>query len=145
MLALLHQLAVLENGVVMKRLATVLAALGGLFILYVGIMYLVRPVETAAGFGLPTWPTHDGTGFLAVKGVRDIASGLVILGLLLTGHRRALGWALLAFAFTPAADMVIVISNSGSLATALVVHGLTAIAVAATAILLLRERSPKGN
>ncbi|MEV6522436.1 DUF4267 domain-containing protein [Longispora sp. NPDC051575] len=127
----------------MKRLATGLAVLGALFILYIGISYLLNPVGTATGFGVPTWPTHDGTAFLAVKGVRDIASGLVILALLLTGHRRALGWAMLALTFVPAGDMVIVLSEGGSRAVALGVHGLTAVAVAVTAGLLLRESTPK--
>ena len=36
--------------------------------------------------------------FLAVKGVRDIRSGLILLALFATEQRRALGWALLASA-----------------------------------------------
>ncbi|MFF3399930.1 DUF4267 domain-containing protein [Streptomyces sp. NPDC002659] len=124
----------------MKRLATVLAALGGAFIIYVGLSYLLTPQTTAADFGLPTWPRHDGTGFLAVKGVRDIATGLVVFALLLSGHRRALGWAMLAISFVPVGDLVIVLSNDGSPGTAYGVHGVTAVAVAVTAGLLLRER-----
>ena len=65
---------------------------------------------------------------------------LVIFALLLSGHRRALGWAMLAITFVPASDMVIVLSNDGSLGTAYGVHGLTALAVVVTAGLLLRER-----
>ncbi|MEU8465180.1 DUF4267 domain-containing protein [Streptomyces sp. NPDC029003] len=41
-----------------------------------------------------TGPRQDGAAFLKVKGVRDIATGLVILALLITGPRRALGWAI---------------------------------------------------
>ncbi len=129
----------------MKRLATVLAVLGGLFIIYIGVIFLVNPLDSAAAFGVTSWPTHDGTAFLAVKAVRDIASGLVIFALLFTGHRRALGWALLALAFAPTGDMVIVLSDGGSIAMALGVHGLTALAVVANAVLLLRERTSKEN
>lgn len=81
-----------------------------------------------------------GTAFLAIKGVRDTASGLVVLALLLTTQRRALGWVMAALTFVPAGDMVIVLTNGHSPGTAYGVHGLTALAVAATAALLLRER-----
>ncbi|MEV0413662.1 DUF4267 domain-containing protein [Streptomyces sp. NPDC050448] len=124
-----------------KHLATALAALGAAFIVYIGVGFLLAPQSTAAGFGVPTWPRDEGTAFLAVKGVRDIASGLVVLALLLTGHRRALGWAMAALAFVPAGDMVIVLSSGGSAGTAYGVHGATAAAVALTAVLLLRERT----
>lgn len=124
----------------LKHFTTVLAALGAALILYVGLSYLLAPQATASGFGIPTWPRHDGAAFLAVKGVRDIATGLVVLALLLTGHRRALGWAMAALAFVPAGDMVIVLTSGGPAGTAYGVHGFTALAVAVTAGLLLRER-----
>ncbi|WP_037862491.1 DUF4267 domain-containing protein [Streptomyces sp. NRRL S-237] len=124
----------------LKHLTTALAAAGAAFIVYVGLSYLFAPQATAADFGLPTWPQHDGAGFLAVKGVRDIATGLVILALLLTGQRRALGWAMAAITFVPAGDMVIVLSEGGPAGHAYGVHGATALAVALTAVLLLRER-----
>ncbi|WP_436774129.1 DUF4267 domain-containing protein [Yinghuangia sp. YIM S09857] len=124
----------------MKRLATVLAAIGGVFIFYVGVSYLVAPVATAEGFGLPTWPEGRGEGFLAVKGVRDIGFGLVMLTLLFAGQRKALGLTMAAIAFVPAGDMAVVLSKDGSTPTAFGVHGLTALAVAFTAGLLLRER-----
>ena len=97
----------------MKVLATGIAVLTGLFIIYIGLEYLLAPQAAAAGFGVPTWPQREGTAFLAVKGVRDIATGLVVGALLLSGHRRALGWAMLAFAFIPVGDMVIVLSQGG--------------------------------
>lgn len=124
----------------LKHLTTALAALGAAFIIYVGLSYLIAPQATAADFGIPTWPRQEGAAFLAVKGVRDIATGLVILALLLTGHRRALGWATAAIAFVPLGDAVIVLNSGGAAATALGVHGSTAAAVLLTAVLLLRER-----
>ncbi|MFI7177573.1 MULTISPECIES: DUF4267 domain-containing protein [Streptomyces] len=124
----------------LKHLTTALAATGAAFILYIGLSYLIAPQATAADFGLATWPQHDGAAFLAVKGVRDVATGLVILALLLTGQRRALGWAMAAIAFVPAGDMVIVLADGGSAGQACGVHGATALAVVLTAGLLLRER-----
>lgn len=124
----------------LRHLTTALAAAGAALILYVGLSYLFAPQATAPDFGVPTWPRQEGTAFLAVKGVRDVATGLVILALLLTGHRRALGWAMAAIAFVPVGDMVIVLNSGGAAATAYGVHGATALAVAVTAALLLRER-----
>ncbi len=124
----------------MKHLATGIAVLVGLFIIYVGLEYLLTPQAAAAGFGVATWPRQDGTAFLAVKGVRDIATGLLVFALLLSGHRRALGWAMLALAFIPVGDMVIVLSHGGTPATAFGIHGLTAAVVLVGAGLLLRKR-----
>ncbi|MFF2409766.1 DUF4267 domain-containing protein [Streptomyces sp. NPDC058092] len=124
----------------MKRLATVLAVLGGLFLVYTGISYLLAPQATAEGFGLPTWPQDQGEGFLAVKGMRDIGFGLAILAVLLAGQRKALGVAMAAMAVVPLGDMTIVLNQDGSAATAFGVHGLAAAVVAVTAGLLLREK-----
>ncbi|MFJ4778835.1 DUF4267 domain-containing protein [Streptomyces sp. NPDC088762] len=124
----------------LKHVTTALAAIGAAFILYIGCSYLLAPQAMAADFGIPSWPRNEGAAFLYVKGVRDIATGLVILALLFTGHRRALGWAMAAITFAPAGDMVIVLTSGGPAGTAYGVHGFTALAVAVTAGLLLRER-----
>ncbi|MFJ8165176.1 DUF4267 domain-containing protein [Streptomyces sp. NPDC096136] len=123
-----------------RHLATALAVLGAGLVLVVGLQYLLAPQATAPDFGLPTRPRHDGAGFLAVKGVRGLATGLVVLVLLLAGQRKALGWAMAAIAVVPVGDMVIVLTSGGPAGTAYGVHGATALAVAATAALLLRER-----
>ncbi|MFD3506323.1 DUF4267 domain-containing protein [Nocardia sp. NPDC058666] len=123
-----------------SRIATALSLLGGLFIIYVGLSYLIVPEATAAGFGLPAVPEGDAVAFLNIKGVRDIVSGLVILGLLAFKQRFALGIAMLATALTPFGDMTTILSWNGSTATALGVHGFTAILVALAGVLLIRER-----
>ncbi|MFJ5834955.1 DUF4267 domain-containing protein [Streptomyces sp. NPDC093089] len=124
----------------MKRFATTLAVLGGLFLLYTGVSFLLAPQATAEGFGVPLRPQGGGEGFLMVKGMRDIGFGLVIL-VLLAGQRKALGMAMAAMAVVPVGDMTIVLSHGGPAATAYGVHGLAAAVVAVTAGLLLRERS----
>ncbi|GAA1162814.1 hypothetical protein F4556_000457 [Kitasatospora gansuensis] len=123
----------------LKHLTTALAAAGAAFILYIGLSYLIAPQSIAPGFGVSGWPEQDGTAFL-IKGLRDTASGLVVLALLLNGQRRALGWALAALAVVPTGDMLIVLNDGGHPGIAYGVHGLTALTVAATAALLLRER-----
>ncbi|MFD9391232.1 DUF4267 domain-containing protein [Streptomyces sp. NPDC060000] len=75
--------------------------------------YVFTPEATAPNFGLPSWPQGDGGGFLTLKGVRDLVSGPVLLVLLTTGHRRALGWVLLAAACTPIGDMITVLAHHG--------------------------------
>ncbi|WP_282205195.1 DUF4267 domain-containing protein [Kitasatospora fiedleri] len=125
------------------HLATVCTVLVALGIGYVGLSYLVAPESTASGFGLPEWPHGGAAAFGNLKGVRDVASGLVPLALLLTGHRRALGWALLAESVTPFGDCATILAHHGSTATAFGVHFTTALLVVATAALLLTERTGK--
>jgi hypothetical protein len=123
----------------LKTLNTVLTTAGVLFVLWFGTSFILTPETIAPTFGLPSWPSGDGGGFLILKGIRDVASALVLAVLLLTGHRRALGWVLLVDAFIAFGDMATVLAHHGSTAAAFGVHGLTATLVAVTGLLLLRE------
>jgi hypothetical protein len=123
----------------LKTVNTALTTLGVLFILYIGVSYVLAPETIAPGFGLPGWPAGDGDGFLILKGIRDIVSGLVLGVLLLTGHRRALGWVLLVEALVPLGDMTTVLTHGGSATVAFGVHGLTAALIVTTGLLVLRE------
>ena len=127
------------------RIATALVLIGVAFILYIGLGYVLAPNSMAPGFGLPAWPQGESSAFMTLKGVRDISSGVVLLALLLTRQRFALGIAMLAVALTPVGDMLTVLNNHGSVTTALSVHGLTAALVAATGVLLVRERSAESS
>ncbi|MFI5532139.1 DUF4267 domain-containing protein [Kitasatospora sp. NPDC051853] len=125
-----------------KHLATVLVLLGAGFVLWFGTGFVLGSQTMASGFGLPDWPTDQGTGFLVVKGIRDVALALVLLALLLTGQRRALGWVMLVTTTIPVGDMSLILARHGDTTTALTVHGLTALVVLLTAVLLLTERRP---
>lgn len=123
------------------RVTDGLAALAGAAIIAIGARFLLDPQPAAVGFGVPSPSAAD--AYLAVKGVRDIASGLFVLILLSLGQRRALGWVLLAAAIIPAADAAIVVAHGGPPAVAYGVHGATAALLVAVAGLLLRgERRP---
>ncbi|WP_062982084.1 DUF4267 domain-containing protein [Nocardia anaemiae] len=122
-----------------KNLNTVLAAAVVLFTFYLGISFVLTPADSAHGFGLPDWPAGDGVGFLIVKGSRELAMGLGMGALLVTGHRRAMGWVLLTVAVAPFGDMINVLAHHGSTATAFGVHGLTSALIAVTGALILRE------
>ncbi|WP_210744531.1 DUF4267 domain-containing protein [Nocardia flavorosea] len=123
------------------RIATVLSLSLAAFILYLGISYLVAPEWIATGFGLPVWPTGEAAAFLNLKGVRDTVTGIVGLALLALGQRYALGVVLLGFALIPVGDMLTVLFHNGSTAAAFGIHGLTAVFVALTGVLLIRERA----
>ncbi|MEU9865464.1 DUF4267 domain-containing protein [Streptomyces sp. NPDC047971] len=123
----------------LKKINTALAALFILFILWFGTQYILAPQTIAPGFGLPNWPPGDGDGFLIIKGTRDVVLALVLAILLITGHRRALGWALLVEALAAYGDMTNVLAHHGSLATALAVHGLTATLMVINGLLIMHE------
>lgn len=122
-----------------RRIDTALALLGAAFILYIGISYLITPESIATGFGLPEWPSGDAVAFMNLKGVRDAVSGIVILALLALGQRFALGVTMLALALIPLGDMTTVLAYDGSTAAAFGIHGLTAVLVGLTGVLLVRE------
>ncbi|GII84988.1 hypothetical protein Ssi03_29780 [Sphaerisporangium siamense] len=123
----------------LKKINTVLATAFILFILWFGVEFILSPETTAPGFGLPSRPPGDGGGFLIVKGIRDVVLALVLGILLVTGHRRALGWVLLVEALAAYGDMTTVLAHHGSVATALGVHGLTATLMVANGLLMMRE------
>lgn len=123
----------------LKKINTVLAAAFVLFILWFGTEFVLSPETTAPGFGLPSWPSGDGGGFLIIKGIRDVVMALVLGILLVTGHRRALGWVLLVEALAAYGDMATVLAHHGSVATALGVHGLTATLMVVTGLLIMHE------
>lgn len=119
------------------HIADVIAGLVGVGIIAVGIRFMFQPQACATGYGVSA---PDGPGvyaYLCVKGVRDIASGLITLGLLIAAPPHILGLFLILQAFTPIGDAVIVLSNKGKLATALGVHAATAAVMIVFGILLL--------
>lgn len=124
-----------------RRIATVLSLSLAAFILYFGIGYLIAPEWIATGFGLPVWPTGEAAAFSNLKGIRDTVCGIVVLVLLALGQRYALGVVMLGFALIPVGDMLTVLLHNGSAAAAFGIHGLTAVLVALTGGLLIRERA----
>lgn len=123
----------------LKNVNTVLTTACVLFVLYLGLSFILAPESSTQGVGLPTWPAGNGGGFLIMKGTREFAMGLVIGVLLVTGHRRALGWVLLMEAVAPFGDMINVLAHHGPLAAAFGIHGLTSAVIATTGLLILRE------
>ncbi|SDG38167.1 protein of unknown function [Lentzea fradiae] len=120
------------------RITTILSWLVVAAGFYFGLSYLLAGEWAAPGFGIV-----DPDGYYVVKGVRDIAYGLTALILLVMGHRRALGWVVLADSVIPIGDAVAVMTHGGTVGHALAVHGSAAVLVLITAGLLLREKTPE--
>ncbi|MUL78518.1 DUF4267 domain-containing protein [Mycolicibacterium sp. CBMA 226] len=115
-----------------------LAGLIGAGIVFIGARFLLAPRVAAAGYGVqPDLSQQNNRAYLSVKGVRDIASGLVVFVLMAAGATHLLGWMLLAATVIPLGDAVIVLSNGGSKSIAWGVHGVTAGVMIITAALLL--------
>lgn len=117
----------------MHLVALVVALLAVVAILAIGIRFLLAPSVAMSGYGIAPGSERALT---EIKGVRDITSGVVLLVMWAAVGRQALGWALIAMTITPVADAVIVLRNGGKLATALTVHGLTAVLVLAAGLIL---------
>lgn len=110
----------------MELAGLVLAAFAGLAITVVGIVYLVRPRMMAATFGLPVIPHEEATPWLRLKGIRDLATGVVAGTLILAASPTVVGWALLAFTLVPVGDAATVLASRGSAGAAWGIHGTTA-------------------
>lgn len=119
----------------LHTIGTVLAWIGALGIIGIGIAYLRRSEANAAGFGLPVPPTEDARGWWQVKGIRDLASGVLVIAVSLASS-SALGLVMLVLALIPVGDAAIILGNKGNRSAAIWIHGSTAFAMLVSAALL---------
>jgi Domain of unknown function (DUF4267) len=114
-----------------------LSGLVGLGITAVGTRFLVSPAKAAAAYGISVGQEVSGADpYMSVKGVRDVASGLMTFVLIAERQPRVLAGFLLAATVIPVGDAVIVLRRGGRMTTAYGVHGATAAAMVATAAIL---------
>jgi hypothetical protein len=113
--------------------ALVVALLGCVAIMAIGSRFLLTPRRATLDFGVAA---DDLRALTAVKGVRDITSGVVPLVVWAAAGPATFGWALIAAALTPVGDAVIVLTRGGSLSTALGIHGLTAAVLVGVGLVL---------
>jgi uncharacterized membrane protein len=115
-----------------------LAVLVSVGIIVIGCFYLVSPERISGTFGLkPPAPDADTRAWLRVKGIRDIASGLVVLAMMLAADGRSVGIVLLVLAIIPFGDMSNILVSGGRKATALSVHGVTCAVMLFAGLLLI--------
>ena len=104
----------------------------------IGSFYLVSPQRISGSFGLkPPASDTDTRAWLRLKGIRDVASGLVVLTMILTTDSRSVGIALIAFAIIPLGDMSIVLGSGGSRSRAFFIHGVTCAVMLVVGLLLV--------
>jgi hypothetical protein len=122
-----------------NEIPLIAAALIGVGIIVIGCFYLLSPERISGTFGLkPPASDADTRAWLRPKGIRDVASGLVLLTMMLTADRRLLGIALLVYAIIPFGDMSIVLGSGGSKSRALSIHGVTCAVMLVVGLLLVR-------
>jgi len=115
----------------------ILAALIAVGIMVIGCFYLASPQRVLGSFGLkPPASDADTLAWLRLKGIRDIASGLVLLTLMLTADRRLVGIAILVCAIIPFGDMSIILGSGGSKSRAFSIHGVTCAVMLVVGLLL---------
>jgi hypothetical protein len=114
-----------------------LAVLVAVGIIVIGCFYLISPERILGGFGLkPPASDADTRAWLRLKGIRDVATGLAVLTLLLTTDSRTVGIILLVFAIIPFGDMANVLMSGGRKAVAFSVHGVTCAVMVVAGVLL---------
>ena len=116
----------------------ILAALPAVGIIVIGCFYLASPERISGSFGLkPPAPDADTRAWLRLKGIRDVASGLVVLAMMLAADTRLVGIVLLVEAIIPFGDMSIILGSGGSKSRAYSIHGVTCAVMLVTGLLLL--------
>jgi hypothetical protein len=115
-----------------------LAVLVSVGIIVIGCFYLVSPERVLGSFGLkPPASDADTRAWLRLKGIRDVASGLAVLTLMLSTDSRTVGIVLLVFAIIPFGDMSNTLVSGGRKATAFSVHGVTCAVMLFAGLLLI--------
>ena len=116
----------------------IVAALIAVGIIVIGCFYLLSPERISGTFGLkPPASDADTRAWLRPKGIRDVASGLIVLTMMLTADRRLVGLALLVYAIIPLGDMSIILWSGGSKSRALSNHGVTCAVMLVAGLLLI--------
>ena len=119
----------------MHQLTLGVAALVAVAIIVIGALYVSWPRAATRSFGLPL--PEDGPNiawWLRLKGVRDIASGLIVLVMMVWGGSRTVGIVLFVAALIPIGDMLVILAAKGSATSAFGMHGLTALLMILAAV-----------
>lgn len=119
-------------------LSTGISAVIAIAIIAIGLFYIVNPRVITPSFGLPLPDTGPNTtGWLRLKGVRDLTMGLLVVASLVWGSAHETGALLIIAAAIPTGDMFTILAARGSAAKALGVHGLTAAVMIMTGLTAL--------
>ena len=117
----------------MHAVALAVAITAAAAIIVLGIRFILSPTKSTLDFGVAS---DNVRALTAIKGVRDITSGAVVLAVWAGAGSEAMGWALTFASLTAIGDAVIVSTNGGSLSKALGMHGITAALLIAAGLVL---------
>jgi hypothetical protein len=108
-------------------------------IIFLGSRFWLAPGAASTGFGIAASPplSPGFNAWLSVKGTRDIASGLFVILLMLSGMPHILGEFMLIASLIAFGDMVTVLRSGGSRPLAFGMHGLTGLVIVATGVCLI--------
>jgi Domain of unknown function (DUF4267) len=127
-----------KEKVMNNAIPLTLAALIAAAIIVIGCFYLASPERISGSFGLkPPASDADTRAWLRLKGIRDVAAGLVVLTVMLAADSRTVGIALLVEAIIPLGDMSIILGSGGSKSKAFFVHGVTCAVMVIVGLLLI--------
>lgn len=113
-----------------------LAVLLNVFVVFIGLRFLLAPHAAAAGYGVPVAKDGDAAAYLTIKGIRDASYGVLGLALLAFAGAPAEAWFMLVVALNPLVDTAIVLRHGGTRATAFGIHFATAVVVLICAAML---------
>jgi hypothetical protein len=116
-----------------------LSSLLAVGIIFIGSRFLWDPAVASRDFGIPNSPPPSTgfTGWLAVKGTRDIVCGLFVFLLMVSGSPRLLGEFMLVASLIAMGDAATVLRSGGSRTAAFGIHGLTALVIIAVGASLI--------
>jgi hypothetical protein len=116
-----------------------LSSLLAVGIIFIGSRFLWDPAVASRDFGIPNSPPPSTgfTGWLAVKGTRDIVCGLFVFLLMVSGSPRLLGEFMLVASLIAMGDAATVLRSGGSRTAAFGIHSLTALVIIAVGASLI--------
>lgn len=128
-----------------RSLAFWLSFLAAAAIIFIGIRFVIAPQTGGIGFGVPL--TTD-LGYGPVKGIRDIVSGVLVLGMLRYRDPLATGLVMGIETLIPLGDLTLILTRNGTGDLKhILIHGGTAVYMIGVTVLLLgyglRTVSPK--
>jgi hypothetical protein len=122
-----------------NALPLIMATLISVGIIIIGCFYIASPERVTGSFGLnPPATDSDTRAWLRLKGIRDIASGLAVLTLMMAADSHTVGIVMIVFAVIPLGDMINILASGGKKATAFLVHGVTCAVMLAAGLFLIR-------
>jgi hypothetical protein len=106
---------------VTSKIAWCITLATGALLVFIGARFFLVPKPAETAFGIHV--NVDGNfSFHYIKGIRDMAVGLLTIVLLLTKELRALGWMMFCSTIIPVNDFLIVLNSPGHLTGSLFPH-----------------------